>query len=122
MLTVVFYIHRLMAMLFIEFRGLAEFAEAVHNYHCNNKLYSNFDEFTLTIDKVVRNIVVSMYARYIDVWPINGTCIGHPALLMRSMLEFAFIYSHYCCCEWQLKHFRPTPEMNDPRLSVEALM
>ena len=110
-------------MVVIEFVGLVEFAEAADNYHCNiNKLYGNFDKFTLAIDKVVRNIVVSMYARYINLWPINGTCVGHGALLMRSMLEFAFIYGRYCCCEQQLKRFRPTPEMNDPQLSVEALM
>ena len=71
---------------------------------------------------MVCNIVVSMYARYTDLCPINGACVGHQALLMRSMLEFAFIYGCYCCCEQQLKHFRPTPEMNDPQLSVKALM
>ena len=64
-----------------------------NNYHTNiNKLYGNFDEFTLAIDKVVRNIIVSMYAHYINRWPINGTCVGHRALLMWSMLEFMFIY------------------------------
>ena len=41
---------------------------------------------------------------------------------MRSILEFVFIYGHYCHHEWQLKRFRPAPEMNDPRLSVKALM
>ena len=108
-------------MAVIEFGGLKELADTADNYHANiNKLYSNFDEFTLAVDKVVRNIVVSMYTHYIDRWPINGTCVGHRALLMRSMLEFAFIYGCYCCCEWQLKHFNP--RANDPRLSVDALM
>ena len=87
-------------MVVIEFGGLKELADAADNYHTNiNKLYGNFPEFTLAIDKFVRNIVVSMYAHYIDRWPINGTCVGHRALLMRSMLEFTFIYGRYCHCE-----------------------
>ena len=89
--------HRFMAMLVIEFGGLKELADVADNYLANiNKLYGNFDEFTLAVDKVVRNIVISMYAHYIDWWPINGTCVGHRALLMRSMLEFMFIYGCYC--------------------------
>ena len=87
--------NRFMAMAVIEFGSLKELADAADNFHANiNKLYSNFDEFTPAIEKVVQNIVVSMYAHYIDRWPINGTCIGHWPLLM-SMLEFAFIYGCY---------------------------
>ena len=108
-------------MAVIEFGGLKGLTDAADNYHANiNKLYSNFDEFMLAIDKVVQNIVISMYAHYIDRWPINGTCVGHRALLMQSMLEFAFIYGCYCHRERQLKHFNPTAD--DPRLSVDALM
>ena len=92
--------HRFMAMVVIEFGGLKELADVADNYHTNiNKLYGNFNKFTLAIDKVVRNIVVSMYAHYIDRWPINGACVGHQALLMWSMLEFKFIYGRYCHCE-----------------------
>ena len=113
--------HRFMAMVVIEFGSLKELADMADNYHTNiNKLYSNLDEFMLAIDKVVRNIVVSMYAHYIDRWPINGTCVGHLALLMPSMLEFAFIYGCYCRRKWQLKHFNPAAD--DPCLSVDALM
>ena len=46
--------HRFMAMAVIEFGGLKELADAADNYHTNiNKLYGNFDEFTLAVDKVV---------------------------------------------------------------------
>ena len=108
-------------MVSIEFGGLNELADTADNYHCNiNKLYGNFDEFTLAIGKVMQNIVVSMYTHYIDLWPINGTCVGHCTLLMRSMLEFAFIYGRYCHQEWQLKRFNPA--VDDPRLSVKALI
>ena len=108
-------------MVVIEFGGLKELTDAADNYHCNiNKLYGNFDEFTLAINIVMRNIVVSMYAHYIDWWPINGACVGYRALLMQSMLEFTFIYGHYCHCEWQLKCFNPM--VDNPRLSVKALM
>ena len=72
------FTHRFMAMVVLEFRSLKELADAADNYHTNiNKLYDNFDEFTLAVDKVVRNIVVSMYIHYIDWWPINGACVGH---------------------------------------------
>ena len=115
------FTHRFMVMVVIEFSGLKELTDAADNYHTNiNKLYGNFDEFTLAIDKVVRNIVILMYAHYIDRWPINSACVGHRALLMRSMLEFTFIYGHYSHCKRQLKRFNPTAD--DPRLSVEALM
>ena len=110
-----------MAMVVIEFGGLTELADAADNYHCNiNKLYGNYDEFTLAIDKVIDNIIVSMYVHYIDWWPINSACVGHQALLMQSMLEFTFIYGCYCHREQQLKCFNPTAD--DPRLSVNALM
>ena len=108
-------------MVVIEFGGLKELPEAADNYHASiNKLYGNFEEFTLSVDKVVRNIVVSMYTHYIDQGPINGACVGHRALLMWSMLEFTFIYGCSRHCEWQLKHFNPRAD--DPHLSVDALM
>ena len=108
-------------MVVIEFGGLKELADAADNYHTNiNKLYGNFHKFTLAIDKVMQNIIISMYAHYIDWWPINGTCVGHRALLMQSMLEFTLIYGHYCHCERQLKCFNPAAD--DPQLSVKALM
>ena len=114
------FAHRFMAMAVIEFGSLKELADAADNYDANiNKLYSNFDEFMLAVDKVVRNIVL-MYAHYIDWLPINGTCVGHRALLMWSMLEFTFIYGCYCRHEWQLKHFNPMAD--NPCLSVDALM
>ena len=61
------FAHRFMAMAVIEFGSLKELADVADNYHANiNKLYGNFDEFMLAVDKVVRNIVVSMYAHNID--------------------------------------------------------
>ena len=105
-------------MVSIKFGGLNELADAADNYHTNiNKLYGNFDEFTLAIEKVMQNIIVSMYAHYIDLWPINVACVGHCALLMRLMLEFVFIYGRYCCREHQLKCFNPP--VDDPGLSIK---
>ena len=121
LLIVVLFTHRFMVMVVIEFGGLNELADVASNYYCNiNKMYGNFDEFTLAIDKVMHNIVVSMYVHYIDRWPINHACVGHRALLMQSMLEFAFIYGPYCHHEQQLKCFNP--RVDDPQLSVKALM
>ena len=110
-----------MAMVVIEFGGLKELADMADNYHTNiNKLYGNFHEFMLAIDKVVQNIIILMYAHYIDWWPINGACVGNRVLLMQSMLEFTFIYGCYCRRKRQLKCFNPVAD--DPRLSVKALM
>ena len=89
-----------MAMVCMEFGSLNELANAANNYHCNiNTLYGDFEEYTMALDKVVCNIVVLMYSRYINLWPVNSTCVGHHALLMHSMLEFVLIHGRYCCCE-----------------------
>ena len=96
-LTFVFFTSRFMVMVSIKFGDLNELTDVADNYHCNiNKLYGNFEEFTLAVEKVMWNIVVSMYAHYIDLWPINGAFVRHHTLLMRSMLEFTFIYGCYC--------------------------
>ena len=82
----------LMAMLSVEFGGLPKLARAVENYHDNiNTLYGGRDRYTLAPERVLRNIVVAMYSRYIDLWPISGACRGHRSLLMYSMLEFAIL-------------------------------
>ena len=60
-------------MVVIEFGGLKELADVADNYHANiNKLYGNFDEFTLAVDKVVRNIVISMYATTLTGGPLTA--------------------------------------------------
>ena len=85
-----------MAMVSVEFGGLTELARAVDNYRDNiNTLYRNADQFSLGPERVLRNIVVAMYARYIDLFPVSGTYVGHRALLMYSMLEFAMLIGRY---------------------------
>ena len=114
-----------MAMLNVEFGGLSELARAVENYQDNiNTLYGGQDHFTLTPERVLRNIVVAMYSRYIDLWPANGTCRGHRSLLMYSMLEFAMLIGRYCHRERQLTKNQRGVQMDpsDPRLSVQALV
>ena len=44
---------------------------------------------TLTMDWVLRNVVVCAYAHYIDTWAMNGACVKHHTILMHSMLTFA---------------------------------
>ena len=79
----------------VQFGGLARLDRAANNYKDNlNSLYRHPD-LTLTIDKALRNIIVSAYSHYIDSWPMNGACVGHRAILMRSMLQFAMHYSRY---------------------------
>ena len=86
-----------MAMLNVEFRGLPELARPVENYRDNiNMLYGGQDRYTLAPERVLRNIVVTMYSRYIDLWPVSGACRGHRALLMYSMLEFTMLMGRYC--------------------------
>ena len=75
--------------------SLVRLDRAANNYKDNlNSLYRHPD-LTLTIDKALRNIIVSTYSHYIDSWPMNGACVGHRAILMRSMLQFAMHYGRY---------------------------
>ena len=87
--------HSFHAVIEVQFGGLARLDQAANNYKDNlNSLYRHLD-LTLTIDKALRNIIVSAYSHYIDSWPMNGACMGHCAILMRSMLQFAMHYGWY---------------------------
>ena len=87
--------HSFHAVVEVQFGGLARLDRAANNYKDNlNSLYRHPD-LTLTIDKVLRNIIVSTYSHYIDSWPMNGACVGHCVILMRSMLQFAMHYGRY---------------------------
>ena len=87
--------HSFHAVIEVQFGSLARLDRATNNYKDNlNSLYRHPD-LTLTIDNVLRNILVSAYSHYIDSWPMNGACVGHRAILMRSMLQFAMHYGRY---------------------------
>ena len=89
--------HSFHAIIEVQFGGLARLDWATNNYKDNlNSLYRHPD-LTLTIDKALCNIIVSTYLHYIDSWPMNGACMGHCAILMRSMLQFAIHYGRYRC-------------------------
>ena len=89
--------HSFHAVIEVQFGGLARLDRTANNYKDNlNSLYRHSD-LTLTIDKVLRNIIVSAYSHYIDSWPMNWACVGHCAILMRSMLQFAMHYGQYRC-------------------------
>ena len=113
-----------MAMVSVEFGGLTELARAVDNYRDNiNTLYGNADQFCLGPERALRNIVVAMYARYIDLFPVSGACVGHRALLMYSMLEFAMLIGRYARRERQINRRLDDPvDPSDPRLSVDTLV
>ena len=113
-----------MAMVSVEFGGLTELARAVDNYRDNiNTLYGNADQFCLGPERALRNIVVAMYARYIDLFPVSGACVGHRALLMYSMLEFAMLMGRYVRRERQINRRLDDPvDPSDPRLSVDTLV
>ena len=54
------------AIVEVQFRGLAQLDAAMKNYKENlNSLYRHPD-LTLTVERALRNIVVSTYAHYID--------------------------------------------------------
>ena len=94
--------HSFHAVVEVQFGGLVRLDHAANNYKDNlNSLYRHPD-LTLTIDKVLRNIIVSAYSHYIDSWPMNGACVGHRAILMRSMLQFAMHYGRYRCRQQHL--------------------
>ena len=84
--------HSFHAVVEVQFGGLLRLDRAANNYKENlNSLYRHPD-LTLTIDKALRT-----YSHYIDSWPMNGACMGHHVILMRSMLQFAMHYSRYRC-------------------------
>ena len=49
----------------------------MHKYRDNLGSLYRHPDLTLTLDKVLRNFIVSAYAHYIDLWPMNGACLGH---------------------------------------------
>ena len=94
--------HSFHAIVEVQFGRLVGLDRAANNYKDNlNSLYRHPD-LTLTIDKVLCNIIVSAYSHYIDSWPMNGACVGHRAILMRSMLQFTMHYGRYRRCQQHL--------------------
>ena len=87
--------HSFHAVIKVQFGGLAQLDRTTNNYKDNLNLLFRHTDLTLTIDKALRNIIVSTYSHYIDSWPMNGACVGHRAILMRSMLQFAMHYGRY---------------------------
>ena len=79
----------------MQFGGLARLDRAINNYKDNmNSLYRHPD-MTLTMDQVLKNIIVNTYSHYIDTWAMNGACVGHRTVLMHSMLRFAMHFGCY---------------------------
>ena len=85
------------AIIEVQFGGLARLDRAVNNYRDNLNSLNRHPDLTLTLDKALQNVIVSAYAHYINLWPMNGACLGHSAILMRSMLQFAMHYGCYRC-------------------------
>ena len=83
----------------VQFGGLARLDRAINNYKDNlNSLYRHPD-LMLTVDRALHNVIVSAYSHYIDTWAMNRACVGHRAVLMRSMLKFAMHFGRYRCRE-----------------------
>ena len=114
------------AIVEVQFGGLAQLDRAVHNYKDNlNSLYRHPD-MTLTVDRVLWNIIVSAYSHYIDTWSMNGACVGHHAVLMRSMFRFAMHFGHYRSweCHFTKDHRRKgIPSTTPlPAIDIDALL
>ena len=114
------------AVVEVQFGGLVRLDRTANNYKENlNSLYRHPD-LTLTIDKALRNIIVSAYSHYIDSWPMNGACVGHRAILMRSMLQFAMHYGRYRCRQRHLVKDRRRKELPSsapmPSVDIAALL
>ena len=110
----------------VQFRGLARLDRAINNYKDNlNSLYRHPD-MTLTQDWALRNVIMSAYSHYIDTWPMNGACVGHRAVLMRSMLRFAMhfgCYRHRQCHNAKDHRRKGTPATTpSPAIDLDALL
>ena len=110
----------------IQFGGLARLDRAVHNYRDNLGSLYHHPDLTLTLNKALRNIIMSTYTHYINLCPMNGTCLGHCAILMQSMLKFAMHYGHYRCrqCYLIMQHRRRglLPSTPLPAIDLAALL
>ena len=108
------------------FGGLARLDCAMHNYRDNLGSLYHHPDLTLTLDKVLRNVIMSAYAHYIDLWPMNGACLGHRAILMQSMLKFAMHYSRYrhrqCYLIMQCSRRGLPPSTLLPAIDLTALL
>ena len=114
------------AVIEVRFGSLVRLYRTANNYKENlNSLYRHPD-LTLTIDKALHNIIVSAYSHYIDSWPMNGACVGHHAILMRSMLQFAMHYGRYRCRQGHLVKDRRRKELPSsapmPSVDIAALL
>ena len=114
------------AIVKVQFGGLARLDWAVNNYKDNlNSLYRHPD-LTLTVNRVLRNIIVSTYSHYINLWPMNGACMGHRAVLMRSMLQFTMHYGRYwrhqCHLIKECRRKGLPPSMPLPAIDLTALL
>ena len=79
----------------VQFGGLARLDRAINNYKDNlNSLYRHPD-LMLTVDQALCNVIVTAYSHYIDTWAMNRACVGHCAVLIRSMLKFAMHFGCY---------------------------
>ena len=87
--------HSFHAVVEVQFGRLVRLDRAVHNYKENINSLNRHPDVIINLDRALRNIIVSTYAHYIDSWPMNSACLGHRAILMRSMLQFAMHYGHY---------------------------
>ena len=113
------------AVVEVQFGGLDRLDRAVHNYKENLNSLNRHPDLILNLDKALCNLIVSAYAHYIDSWPMNGACLGHCALLMRSMLRFAMHYGHYghryCSLVYQRRHKKSASSWL-PAIDVAALL
>ena len=114
------------AIVEVQFRGLAWLDRAMHNYKDNlNSLYRHPD-MMLTVDRALRNIIVSAYSHYIDTWALNGACVGHHAVLMHSILRFAMHFGRYRCreCHFAKDHRRKGIPftMPPPAIDINTLL
>ena len=91
--------HSFHAIVKVQFGGLARLDRAVNNYKDNLNLLHRHPDMTLTVDRAFQNVIMSTYSHYIDTWAMNGACMGHRAVLMRSMLKFAMHFGRYRCRE-----------------------
>ena len=98
----------------------------MNNYKDNLSSLYRHPDLTLTVNKALRNIIGSAYSHYIDSWPMNGACLGHRAILMKSMLQFAMHYGHYRCPQryFITQHRRKglPPSMPLPAIDLTTLL
>ena len=64
----------------------------------------------LTYERALRNLIVTMYGHYVDLFRCHSSMAGHRMVLLYNSLEVAAKLGHY---HWAIRRLQPGEELPD---------